>query len=91
MIYLYRYLKRPLSNQTFKYIGFCILMGWEYFEVFLRFIDKHQYQLADLLASVLPRGFFEIESTANILGDLTFGSLGLYIAYYLWLRNKNRE
>jgi hypothetical protein len=90
IIYLFRYLKRPLSIQTFKYGGFAILLAWEYFEVFLRFIDIHQPYLANILSTVLLRGFFEIENTTNIVSDLILGGFGLYVAYFFWKRNENR-
>jgi hypothetical protein len=87
LIYLYHYLQRPLTNEAFKYIGFSSLVVWEYFEVILRYLDTRHVPLGEMLDTILPHGFFEIESSLNIISDLLLGGFGLFLAYYFWKRD----
>lgn len=75
------YLHEPVTAWIYTRYGFVCLLVWEYFEVVLRYFDQNEMPIGDAIALFLPKGFFEIESTMNIVSDLIVGSVGLYLAY----------
>ncbi len=85
IIYVNSYFNYKLTQRIYARFGITILILWEYFEVFLRYLNTRHLHLGAVLGTFLPHGFFEIESTTNIMSDLILGSLGLYVAvYYFW-------
>lgn len=80
---LFRLAKNPMSPRNYGRIGVTVLVLWEYFELFLRYAERYDAQLARWLATFLPPNFFEIESRTNIISDLCMGALGLTIIYWI--------
>jgi putative Mn2+ efflux pump MntP len=91
ILYLLHYFKYPVSGKIVARIGCTILLVWEYFEVILRYLDTRHLYLGTMLDAFLPHGFFEIESTTNIVSDLILGGLGLYVVYYFWKKDEHHE
>ena len=70
-----------LTARSYTRISLLLLILWEYFELSLRYMDRHRLRIAEYLDIILPKSFFEIESILNIASDLILGSIGLYLAY----------
>ncbi len=60
-------------------LGFGLLLLWELVEITLRYLDVHAHEAIAPLKQTVGGFAFAPESTANIVGDLAIGSLGLVL------------
>jgi hypothetical protein len=92
VILYYQKLKRKkLATSSYLLLGLTVITAWEYFEVVLRFAEKHDFRYLALLHTIIPNGFFAIESTINIISDLVVGGVGLTLAYLFWRQGGRRR
>lgn len=71
--------------------GFLLLVLWELFEMWLRYIDVHATEVANALRTFIPHSWFSIESWANSTGDLIIGGVGLFIGQAIFHRPKQEK
>ena len=77
------FLFRVTIRKAYYKLGCIVLVVWEIFEFFLRFLRAYYPPLLDKL-SLIPRGWSDNESVFNISSDLMFGFLGLLIVDFVY-------
>lgn len=81
--------KSTFQKIYFK-LGFILLVVWECFEFFLRFLRVY-YPLWLEKLSFIPTGWAADESLLNITSDLIVGFVGLLIIYLIFKKYGTRK
>lgn len=67
--------RRPWRSSIL--LGLFLLILWECFEGFLRYMDLNHHAGVLPLKTALDGAFFDIESWANLIGDIIIGMVGI--------------
>lgn len=82
--------KPHLSWKRALLIGVGLLILWELFEGWLRWLDLYHHGSVATIKNSLGGAFFDRESWGNIVGDIVVGTFGIIAARTLRQRKKTR-
>lgn len=79
---------RRWTVRKFWFTGLALIVAWELFEGMLRFLDANAHAAIAPFKTAVSGFAFAEESTANIVGDLLIGSIGLVLGRFLAFASK---